>query len=414
MFSFTTRFGPSRSDRNILKPVSSALIFFAVLVLTSCSQDNETPPTPSVPRVVTLATLTPQPIAETVEAVGTVRSAHPTVLAAKTTSAVVAVHVKAGQQVRAGQVLITLDDREFQAQVQKAQAGRRDIDHALAEVDHAIVAADKALDAATVQQDLTKVTLTRYTTLLEDGAVARRDYDTVTAQHKTATATREQTAARKAALQAKRRQMLAKIALADADLKQAHVALSYATLVAPRTGVVTTRRAEVGMLATPGTPLLTLDSEDYVLEATLRESDAAKVRIGQQGRVRIDALQQTLSGVVSEILPAHTPLSRTMTVKVPLPPTPGLRSGLYGKSQFVVGQRPGLLVPATALVERGQLQSVFIVGAHKRAHMRLVTTGKITNDGVEILSGVDAGERVAVRGADALADGMRVTEERAP
>jgi multidrug efflux pump subunit AcrA (membrane-fusion protein) len=89
-----------------------------------------------------------------------------------------------------------------------------------------------------------------------------------------------------------------------------------------------------------------------------------------------------------------------------------LRSGLYGKSQFVVGQRTGLLVPATALVERGQLQSVFIVDAHQRGHMRLVTTGKTINDGVEILSGVDAGERVVVHGADALADGMRVAEER--
>jgi RND family efflux transporter MFP subunit len=242
--------------------------------------------------------------------------------------------------------------------------------------------------------------------------VARRDYDNVTAQHKTATATREQTAARKAALQAKRRQMLAKIAQADADLKHAQVALSYATLVAPRAGVVTTRSAEVGMMAIPGTPLLTLDSEDYVLEATLRESDAAKVRIGQRGKVRIDALQQTLSGMVSEILPARLSLSRTMTVKMSLPATSGLRSGLYGKSQFVVGQRTGLLVPATALVERGQLQSVFIVDAHQRGHMRLVTTGKTINDGVEILSGVDAGERVVVHGADALADGMRVAEER--
>ena len=389
------------------------LIFFAVFLIAGCSQDSEPPPAlAEVPQAVRLATLTPQPIAETVEAVGAVKSKHPTVLAAKTTSAVVAVHVKAGQHVRAGQVLITLDDRELQAQVQKAQAGRRDSDHALAGVDYAIVAADKALDAATAQQELAKVTLTRYSTLLEDGAVARRDYDTVTTQHKTATATLEQTAARKAALQAKRRQMLAKIAQAEAHLKQAQVALSYTSIVAPRAGVVTTRNAEVGTLAIPGAPLLTLDSEDYVLEAALRESDAAKVQIGQHGAVRIDALQQTLSGVVREILPALTPVSRTMTIKMSLPPTPGLRSGLYGKAQFVVGQRPGLFVPATALVERGQLQSVFIVDTNKHAYMRLVTIGKTVNDGVEILSGVEAGERVVVRGADVLVDGVRVAEER--
>ncbi len=391
--------------------------FVSVLLLTGCSRESlptAAQAAPRAPQTVTLATLTPQPIAETIEAVGTIKSGHPTVLAAKTMSAVVAVHVKAGDHVRAGQVLVTLDDREFQAQVQKAHAGRRDLDHALAEVDHAIVAAEKALDAASAQQEFATTTLTRYAALRERGSVAPQEYDGVATQQKTATAALEQAAASKAALLAKRQQVVAKVAQANAEVLQAQVTLSYTTIAAPRAGVVTARLAEVGMMATPGSPLLALDSADYVLEATLRESDATKVRIGQIGTVTIDALQQTLSGTVRELLPATTPVSRTLTVKLTLPPTPGLRSGMYGKAQFVGGQRAGLLVPETALRERGQLQSVFIVDAQSRAHMRLVTTGKLLNDGVEILSGVDAGERVVVRGADTLDDGTVVTEEPAP
>lgn len=390
--------------------------FVSMLLLTSCSRESLPPAaqaTPRAPHAVTVATLTPQPIAETLEAVGTVKSGHPTVLAAKTTSAVVAVHANAGDQVRAGQVLVTLDDREFQAQVQKAQAGRRDLDHVLAEVDHAIVAAGKALDAATAQQDFATTTLTRYAALRERGSVAPQEYDGVATQQKTATAALEQAAASTAALRAKRQQVVAKVAQANAEVLQAQITISYTTITAPRAGVVTARLAEVGTMATPGSPLLTLDSADSVLEATLRESDATKVHIGQIGTVRIDALQQTLSGTVRELLPATTPVSRTLTVKLTLPPTLGLRSGLYGKAQFVGGQRTGLLVPETALRERGQLQSVFIIDAQKHAHMRLVTTGKTSTGGVEFLSGVEVGERVVVRGADTLEDGMVVTEEPA-
>ena len=362
--------------------------------------------------MVTLSTLTPRNIAETVEAVGVVKSAHPTTLAAKMTSAVVAVHVQASDHVRAGQVLVTLDDRELQTQVRKAKAARRDIDYALAEIDHAILAADKAIDTATVQQELAKTTFTRYATLFARGSVAPQEYDGIAAQQKTATAALAQTAASKAALSAKRQQILAKITQAEADLTQAQVILSYSSITAPRAGMITARMAEIGMMAIPGAPLLTLDSETYVLEATLPESDSTKVRVGQEGTVTLDALRQTASGTIREMIPAQTPLSRTFTIKIALLSVPGLRTGMYGKSQFAVGQRTGLLIPATALVERGQLQSVFTVNEHNRVNMRLVTTGKTVHEGIELLGGVESGERVVVRGAEMLTDGMFVTEEK--
>lgn len=387
-----------------------------VSVLIGCSHESAPPTVEETLRpvpTVAVVTLAPQHIAETVEAVGTIKSAHPTVLAAKVTSAVVAVHVNAGNHVRAGQILVTLDDRESQAQIQRAKAERSDIDYALAEIDHALIAAGAVIEATTAQQTLAKTTLTRYAALFERGSVAPQEYDGVAAQQKTATAALEQAAANKAALLAKRQQVLAKVAQATAGVTQAQVALSYATIIAPQAGVVTARFVEVGTMATPGSPLLALDSEEYLLEAALRESDAEKVHLGQSATVTIDALQQTLTGRVRELLPANTPLSRTLTIKISLPPTPGLRSGLYGKSQLLVGQRTGLLAPTTALRERGQMQSLFIVDAQSCARMRLVTTGRILDGGVELLSGVEAGERVVTRNADALEDGMAVTEEGA-
>jgi hypothetical protein len=74
--------------------------------------------------------------------------------------------------------------------------------------------------------------------------------------------------------------------------------------------------------------------------------------------VTIDALGKQFVSTIHEILPATTPLSRTFLVKVALTTMPGLRSGLYGKAQFDVGQRSGIVVPASAVIERGQLQSL--------------------------------------------------------
>lgn len=392
------------------------LLLVSPIFLTNCSRSTEPLPIQtSLPatQTVEIATLVLQNVAETVEAAGTVKSAHPTVLSAKVTDTVVAVHIQVGDRIYAGQLLVTLDDREFQTQLQKAKAGRRDVDHALAEADQAILAAEKSLAAAAVQQGLAQATLTRYAALFERGSVAPQEYDGVAAQQKIAAATLEQAAASKAALLEKRQQVLAKREQADADLAQAQVLLSYTAIIAPRAGVITARMAEVGAMAIPGSPLLMLDSEDYVLEATLRESDSTKVQVGQESTVTIDALQQQLSGTIREILFTSSSASRTLTLKISLPSTPSLRSGLYGKSQFVVGQRPSLLVPASALVERGQLQRVFVVDERNRANMRLVSTGKTVKDKIELLAGAEAGERIVVRGAETLTDGAVVTEERA-
>lgn len=394
-----------------------SLLLLSLVLLTSCAQDIgplSVEAKPHSARTVATAVLTPHAISETVEAVGTVKSAHPTVLAAKTMSSVVAVHVKAGDQVRTGQVLVTLDDRELQAQLQKAQAGHQHGTQALVEIEHAIRAAHNALDAATAQHALAKATAARYATLFARGSLAPQEYDTIVAQQTTAMANMEQAAANHTALQAKRQQVRATITQNRAELTQAKVTLSYATITAPRDGYITAKAADVGMVTTPGTPLLTFESADYVLEATLREADLNKVQVGHEGTVAIGALEKELVGRIGEILPMNSPLSRSFIVKVPLVAQPGLRSGLYGTARFTVGQRSGIVVPLTALVERGQLQSVFVVDQRNIASMRLVTTGKTTPQGIELLTGVAVGERLVLHGVDTLTDGTSVTEGTVP
>jgi len=125
--------------------------------------------------------------------------------------------------------------------------------------------------------------------------------------------------------------------------------------------------------------------------------------------VRIDALGgKELSGKVAEIVPTSSAGSRSFTVKVDLPAAEGLYTGLFGRALFVQGKTEVLSVPAGAVIDRGQLTGVFVVGADGTARWRLVKTGRRCPQCVEVLSGLDAGERVVAGNLEKVADGTLI------
>ena len=343
-----------------------------------------------------------------VEAVGTVTSRRQTVLSSKVLARVVAVSRREGDRVHADEVLVELDDRDLRAELERAQAAAREAQDALEEITQAIQAADAAIEAASAAADLANATLGRYTTLYERRSVSPHEYDEVVARAKSAAAELARARQSRAALVAKRQQAGARIEQADAAVASARVRLSYARVTAPSDGIVVARMVEPGSVAAPGAPLLTLDEERYRLEVAMPETDAAALRIGQPGRVTIDALRRPLDATITEILPSADPRTRTVTVKLDLPASPDLRSGLYGTARFGVGQRAALLLPRAAIDRRGQLERVFVVDQDNVARMRLVTTGRAYGDRVEVLSGLDPGERVVVEGSERVTDGARV------
>src|SRR5262249_5249432 len=105
--------------------------------------------------------------------------------------------------------------------------------------------------------------------------------------------------------------------------------------------------------------------------------------------------------------PSVDAASRTYTVKLDLPATPRLRTGMFGRAIFPIGIQKVVAIPLAALVERGQLQSVFVL-EEGLAHTRLVTTGRRTGDAIEVLSGLAAGEMVVRPVPLELQDGARV------
>ena len=225
-------------------------------------------------------------------------------------------------------------------------------------------------------------TLTRYQQLYDKKSVSPQEFDEIENRRQTAQAKQEAAAAAEAQ--------------AAAGVTQARKALANTQVLAPFDGVVTEKKIDAGSLAVPGMPLLTIeDSSGYRLEATLDESDLHSARIGQSVPVRIDALsEKEFAGKVNQIVPAADPGSRTFLVKIALPAIAGQRSGLFGRARFVRGERSAIWVPRTAVVDRGQLQGIYVVSEDQLANLRYVTLGEPANDQVEVFSGLEAGEKL--------------------
>ena len=144
------------------------------------------------------------------------------------------------------------------------------------------------------------------------------------------------------------------------------------------------------------------------LEADVPEAVIGKLTLSDKLPVRISALETELAGVISEIAPAADPNSRTFLVKLDLPSTSGLRAGQFGRVAMPVGETTALRVPTSAVVQRGQMELVFMV-VDGKAQLRIVKTGKRIGDELELVSGVEAGEKIVVGNAASLADGQPLT-----
>jgi RND family efflux transporter MFP subunit len=200
----------------------------------------------------------------------------------------------------------------------------------------------------------------------------------------------------------------AQVAQAEANLSAARVQLSYARLVAPFSGIITRRQVDPGAMATPGVPVITaVDPSSFRIEALVPETQIRTVHLGDRLPVSIDALGQTLRGVVVQIVPSADPASRTFVVKVGLSKTTGLSTGLFGRVRMLAGKTRGIAVPETAVWRRESLTGVFVI-SDRTAVKRLVTVGKIEGGRAEILSGLQAGERIVADDVDRLQDGQAI------
>jgi hypothetical protein len=119
-----------------------------------------------------------------------------------------------------------------------------------------------------------------------------------------------------------------------------------------------------------------------------------------------------LIGQVAQIVPAADASSHTFIVKIELPGNTAVRSGLFGHAQFSRGDKKALLIPRTAVLDRGQLQGAYVVDASGIANLRYLTLGRITGSQVEILAGVQSGERIVAQPGEVDLSGKRIEAQQ--
>ena len=309
------------------------------------AQENDLPPV-----TVRVQTVEAKPHIATEEVTGSVRAKLRSVIEAKSTGRIEKMRVAPGQRVKQGEVLVQLDAREIQAKLDQARAVR----------------------------DQSETTLKRYAALNANKVIAQAEFDTVQSANR-----------------------VAKAALAEAETH-----LGYMTIVAPFDGVITKKSADVGDLATPGKTLLEIEDPSALrFEADVPEAIIGSIEAGAKLTVRIGTLE--VNGTVSEIAPVADSQSRTFLVKLDLPQANGLRTGQFGRVAVPLSETLVLRVPASAVVPRGQMEIVFVV-QNGRAQLRLVKTGKRFGDEVEVVSGIESKEQVALEHVSRLTDGQRV------
>jgi len=375
--------------------LSVVIAVLGLFLLMSCtSEKRATIATPETVSGVALITAQRTTVPDYMEATGTVHAAQSAQLASQVMGTITRVSVHEGDGVRRGQVLIAIDEAQPHAAYQSAVAG--------------LQASQQGIAAADADYSLAESTMQRYQLLFDKKSVSPHEYDEVKAKL--------------AAAKARRDAAHANSAQAEAGVTEAKTTLGFTSIRAPFDGVITAKLVDAGAMAAPGVPLLVLeDPSHFRLEVTVDESQIGVVRLGASVPVVLDSLgSEPITGKVVQIVPAADPASRTFTVKIDLPSNAAtgfplragvqIRSGVYGRARFPRGERQAILVPQTALLHRGQLDAIYVVGNDQVASLRYVTLGKPEGGDVEVLSGLDIGERIVGSAADRELSGKRVVQ----
>lgn len=322
-------------------------------LLAGCHKASEKVPPAKLPiATVQIQTVERKTRAATEDVVGTVRPKLSAAIEAKISGRIEQMLVVPGQVVKAGDLLVMLDAHEVQAR----------------------------LDQATAALQQAESDFKRANDLREQKILSQSEFDNAQSKYRMATAV----------------------------AAEAKTMLDYTKIVAPFAGVITRKLADVGDLAMPGKPMLQMENPSAQrLEADVPEALIDNVKLGDKFAVRIASLTNDIQGTVAEMSPAADPNSRTFLVKLDLPNAPGLRSGQFGRVAVPVGKVTAIRVPVSAVVQRGQMELVF-VAANGHAELRLIKTGRRIGYEVEVVSGLNPGEQVVTDRAAELTDGQPV------
>jgi RND family efflux transporter MFP subunit len=334
------------------------------------------------PMTVELAPASRAPMADYVSVVGNLQGAASVEVASKISGRLQAVSVRIGDQVRRGQLLAVVEDREIREQVRQAEASH--------EVARATIRQREA------DLKLAETNLTRSRSLFQRQLIARQLLDDVEAAYQSA--------------QAQLDLSRAQFEQARARLDELKITLAYARILSPVNGFIGKRYLDPGAFLSSSTPIVSVVEIDVVrLVANLVERDLQRVQVGAGTEVEVDAYPGVVfKGRVARVAPVLDPATRTAQMEVEVPNSDfRLKPGMYSRVRLTVATRAdALTVPLNAVVDVDGRTGVFTVdGGARRAKFTPVTVGIQDTARAEILAGLGDGQRVVTTGAAALHDG---------
>jgi RND family efflux transporter MFP subunit len=274
--------------------------------------------------------------------------------------AIISIEVREGDAVKQGQLLAAIDDSDIRQKVRAAEMG---------------------LETASSNRSLAEATYKRYAGMYSEKAVTAQEMDQIEAAKKSADS---------------------EYLRARAMLMEAKTFLGYSRIASPITGHVTKKMADEGSMASPGMPLMTVESDDNHIEASVDESLAGIIKTDTP--VEVLTSGKATRAHIKTIVPSVDPATRTFMIKV-LPDDQQLMSGQFVKIGLKLGKRRALTVPQSALINRGGLTGVYTVNPEGVISFRIVKTGTKTPSGVEVISGLSAGEMIIAGGVELAVDG---------
>jgi HlyD family secretion protein len=412
------------------------------------------------PIQVSTQVATSQAIAGTQTLTGTVEPVEVVTTTSRVMGQIISLPVKEGDRVKAGQILAKIDVKDINAQrnqataaITQAQAGvtvAQAAQRQQAQAQHRNAIAQKQ----SVQVELINAQLTqkRRVMLQREGAIGQSSLDEANTQVavlqsrvQQATASIDQASqgvsqatagiaqaqaginqakagisrSRAALAQAQSQikqaaagvnQARAQVQQAEASKSQVTANLDYGIVTAPFNGVVTRKHTEVGAMAGAGQPIVTLENTSKQrFSVDVPESSISQFKQGDRVTIRLDSIQQVINGTVDRVIPAANSNSHSFNIKIALPSNTALMSGMFGRLELPGTLRQGITIPSSALMRRGQLEGVYVMGSNNQATLRWVKIGKVQNRTVEITSGLSLGDRIITTNLTQLSDGQAVT-----
>ncbi len=277
-----------------------------------------------------------------------------TIISSRVLARITDILVNAGDQVSQGDLLVMLENEDFQAEVQQARARVN------------------ALEARLIEA---QTDLERSLQLRQTGVLSQSDLDRARANHDS---------------------LVAELDAARQALEQSETILGYTRIQSPIDGLVVDRFSEPGDTASTGVQILTLYNPTTLrVEAHVRESLSLALAQGQSLQVQIPSLEQTLNATIEERVPAADPGSRSFLVKARLEQTPGLQPGMYARIMIPSHIEEQLLVPKDRIGRVGQMQIAWVATPAGQIERRFVRTGTDYPDGrIQVTSGLTAEDRI--------------------